>query len=209
MLTLPQNLYNTNSLSRQDIKLIVSILFFLLLLIAFPLQSSFAQEVDTEAFGQCNEIVSDAEILFFNAEFKEAIEALKSCTPAPDLLDAEKAEIYLLLARIYFADQQKALAAEALGRLFSIKPDYEPKSFLPPPFIEYADQIREIQRDEEVLDKHLVPPPTISEEKQTNGKRWLLIGGSGLFAVTAVAIMSSGRSSTSNTFPPAPGPPGQ
>ncbi|MFK7848663.1 MAG: hypothetical protein AB8G77_25475 [Rhodothermales bacterium] len=204
MLTLPQNMSSILSFGRPDLKFLAYLSFLLLFL---PYQSSFAQVNETEDFDHCNEIVSNAEDQFFNAEFKQAIDALKSCTAAPALLDAEKAEIYLLLARVYFADQQKAPAAEALGHLFSLKPDFEPQSFLPPPFIEYAAQIREIQTDEEVLDKHLVPPPTISEEKQTNGKRWLLIGGSGLFAVTAVAIMSSGRSSTANAFPPAPGPP--
>lgn len=162
----------------------------------------------------CERVTTEAEDQFFNAAFDEAIETLDLCLKAEEegtvsLLEAEKAEIYVLLSRVYFADQQQAEAADALTRLYQLKPAYEMAASLPPPFLEFAADIQEINSDEEILDQHLLPAPPIAEERKLNNRRWLLIGGSGLFAVTAVAIMSSGRSSTENVFPPAPGPPGQ
>ncbi len=162
----------------------------------------------------CEQVTSKAENQFFNAAFEDAIETLQACLEAAEngdaeLVGAERAEIYLLLARVYFANQQEAEAADALTALYQLKPDFEVAPPLPPPFIAFATDIQEINSEEEVLDLQLIPPPPIAEERKINNRRWLLIGGSGLFAVTAVAIMSSGRSSTDNVFPPAPGPPGQ
>lgn len=166
--------------------------------------SSFAQSDQSDA---CDEVAPFAENLFFNAEFQEAIDALQACLPAESLIDAQKAELYLLLARIYFAEQKDAPAAEALGHVFSLKPNYEPESYLPPPFIKFAESIREISHDEEQLDKVLVSLPPISEKKKDN-KRWLLIGGGGLFAITAIAIMNNGGSDAPGGFPAPPGTPG-
>ena len=172
-------------------------------LIFLPGQA-FAQ---AEQPGVCQDVLLYAEDLFFNAIFELAIGALNDCLPSDALSDEERSEIFLLLARIYFADQKKPPAADALGNLFDLQPDFESASYLPPPFIEFAEQIREIHSAEEVVDRHLVLLPAISEEKKTNNKRWLLISGGGLFAVTAVAIMSSGRSNIPDTFPPPPGTP--
>ncbi|MEM8484463.1 MAG: hypothetical protein AAF564_02885 [Bacteroidota bacterium] len=184
---------------------------FLLPICILMLSQPVAAQQTTEV---CEQVTAAAEHLFFNAVFDEAIETLNACLKAEEedpglLLDAEKAEIYLLLSRVYFADQQRAEAADALTKLYQLKPAYEMAEALPPPFLAFAADIQEINSDEEVLDLQLVPAPPIAEERKLNNRRWLLIGGSGLFAVTAVAIMSSGRSSTSNVFPPAPGPPGQ
>lgn len=181
-----------------------ALLFFLSQPAAAQLRAAYA----------CEQVTAKAEDQFFNAAFDDAIETLNQCLKAEaaegeTLLDAEKAEIYVLLARVYFADQQQAEAADALNRLYQLKPAYEMAPSLPPPFLEFAADIQEINSDEEVLDQQLLPAPPIAEERKLNNRRWLLIGGSGLFAVTAVAIMSSGRSSTENVFPPAPGPPGQ
>lgn len=173
-------------------------------------QPAIAQRADVV----CKQVTATAENLFFNASFDKAIETLNTCLRAAEgdkkaLLDAEKAEIYLLLSRVYFADQQQAESADALTQLFQLKPAFEMAASLPPPFLEFAADIQEINSDDEVLDQQLLPAPQITEERKLNNRRWLLIGGGGLFAVTAVAIMSSGRPSTDNVFPPAPGPPGQ
>ena len=165
---------------------------------------AFAQAEKSDV---CKDVLPYAEDFFFNARFELAIDALNDCLPSDALMDEERADIFLLLARIYFADQKKPLTAETLGNLLDLKPEFEPESYLPPPFIEFAEQIREIHSADEVVDKQLVLLPAISKEKKTTNKRWLLISGSGLFAVTAVAIMSSGRSNTPNTFPPPPGTP--
>ena len=170
-----------------------------------PFNHSLAQ---TPLQDSCDEVLLYAENLFFNADFEEAGYALQKCLTSDQLLDFEKAEIHLLLARIYFAEQKETLAAEALGHLFSFSADYKLGSFLPPPFLEFAENIREISNDEEELNKQIMPLPNITEEKKLNNKRWLLIGGSGLFAVTAIAIMSSGSPNVPTPFPPAPSPPG-
>ncbi len=171
--------------------------------------TGLAPQISMAQTDECENILPHAENLFFNAAFDEAVEILTNCLPAKTLVDAERTGIYLLLARIYFADQKRAPAAEALDKLFTLNPEFEPPSLLPPPFIEFAKHIREIHSAEEVVDKQLVLLPNIPEEKKTNNRRWLLIGGSGVFAVTAVAIMSGGRSRSPEVFPPAPGPPGQ
>lgn len=187
------------------------ILFLITVMLLLTSRPAAAQLLSTFV---CEQVTAKAEDQFFNAAFTDAIETLNRCLDAADeeavtLLDAEKAEIYVLLSRVYFADQQQAEAADALTRLYQLKPNYEMIPSLPPPFLEFAADIQEINSDAEVLDQQLVPAPPIAEERKLNNRRWLLIGGSGLFAVTAVAIMSSGRSSTENVFPPAPGPPGQ
>ena len=176
----------------------------LLTVLLFLPRLSFAQAEQADA---CEDVLPYAENLFFNAGFEVATEALINCLAAESLIDSEKAEIYLLLARIYFADQRKTPAAEALENLFDLQPDFKPESFLPPPFIQFAEHIQEIHSADEVLDKQLMLLPAISEEKKINHKRWLLISGGGLFAITAVAIMSSGRANTPDIFPPVPGPP--
>ena len=184
--------------------------FAFLIACAFAAQPMFAQDNEDvfDKDGNCISAVSEAEKLFFNAAFEPAIEILNDCLPADSINNIERAEIYLLLSRIYFANQQEAQAAEALSRYFDIRPFDELDAFLPPPFVEFAEHIREIMTNEEPFDKQLVPLPQISEETKQNYKRWALIGGSGIFAIATVAIMSSGRSSNANKFPPVPAPPG-
>ena len=182
-------------------------LFIWMLLCLHVLLPQRTQAQTEEA--SCESIISYAENLFFNAAFKEATEMLNLCLSSEDLKKAEKAELYLLLAKIHFSEQDEPQAAEALDHLFSLRPQYELTSSLPPPFIAFAENIREIQSAEEILDREMLPNHTPSDEvKKAHTRRWLLIGGSGLAAVTAVAIMSGGRNNTPDAFPEAPGPPG-
>lgn len=176
------------------------------LLFTFVLASpaAYAQVDEDEP---CLSAVADAEKLFFNAEFEPAIKVLKDCLDADEADKIQRAQMYFLLSRIYFADQDEAHAAEALIHYFDLRPDSELDSFLPPPFLEFAEHIREITTGDESFDSQLVPLPEISEDTRRNYKRWALIGGSGIFAIATVAIMSSGRSSTADRFPPVPGPP--
>ncbi len=177
-------------------------LFFCLQLL-FPRHAAAQIEEDPG----CESAYSHAANLFFNASFRQAAEILNLCLSSDMLLDVQRAELYLLLAKIYFAEQNQPLAAEALDHLFSLRPDYEMDKFLPPPFVEFAENIREIQSAEEVLDREMVPKIPLTAEQKLNNRRMLLIGGGGLFAITAVAIMTSGRPDRPDFFPPAPGPP--
>ncbi len=168
-------------------------------------QASLAQETPHP----CQSVLEDAEKLFFNAAFDDAINFLETCLPNDALIQAEKAKIYLLLARIYYAKREEASAAEALENLFLIDPDYEPESHLPPPFVTFTGLIKEISKDNEELDQKLIPKSALTEERRSHNKRLLLIGGGGVLAITAVAIMSGGGSEKPAGFPEAPAPPGQ
>lgn len=181
----------------------------LLLLLLLGLQPLLPRTAGAqiEEDARCESAITYAENLFFSAAFEEAAEIINLCLSSTALVDIEKAELYLLLSKIYFAEQKAPLAAEALDHMFSLRPGYELSSSLPPPFIEFAENIREIHRAEEVLDKAVLPKIPLTAEQKTNQRRWLLIGGGGLFAITAVAIMTSGRQQTPDFFPPAPGPP--
>ncbi len=178
----------------------------LLFLTSFVTIPAYAQKSED----MCDTVLDTAENLFFNAAFDEAIIALESCLSGNGLKRAERAKQYLLLARIHFAKQDNATAAEALESLFSLSPDYELDTFLPPPFVAFAAHVQEINKDNEELDQKLIPKSALTEERRSHNRKWLMIGTGGVFAITAVTILSGGNSySGVETFPEAPAPPGQ
>ena len=182
--------------------------FFLLLFLTFLTATPkiYAQEKKNS----CLEILDTAEHLFFNAAFDEAVIGLESCLSGNRMKRGEKANVYLLLARIHFAKQDKATAAEALESLFSVSPKFELDTYLPPPFVAFAAHIQEISKDNEELDQKLIPKSALTEERRAHNRKWLMIGTGGVFAITAVTILSGGNSySDVETFPEAPAPPGQ
>lgn len=150
----------------------------------------------------CTGVISKAEKLFFNADFDTALDLLTGCMETNTYSRPEKVEIYLLLAQMHHANLDEEQAATTLEKLYALSPKYELGSNFPPPFIAFANHIKEVQSAIEVVDTQLLPAPPVPKEKKQKNRRILLFSGGGVAAITAIALIAGGSKSSGGFAPP-------
>lgn len=176
---------------------------FILFVVWCNASLAFAQDQDST----CVDAISKAEQAYFNIKFDEAISILEPCVDQIELPN-ELQDAYLLLARVHFSTQNVSASQEAIHELLSVDDAYSLPPFLPPPFIQFFNDIYAQYTQHFAIAEKLRPAPEYTPPSvwQKIDRHWYWVGGS-LIAASAAAFLTNGDSGPTSFAAP-PGPPG-
>ena len=163
----------------------------------------------------CETVLEDGRDAYFAGAFQEAIDLLNACIAEEHLNETELLQGYLLVAQAYYALDATEDARGTLESLFTLSPEFEPETRLPPPFLALLNEVKN-----EVAVR-LPPAPPIAVENPTatdstvtvadstglppennrRSRRPLFIAGSGVLVAAGVltAVLSRRGSTGSDT----------
>ena len=148
-----------------------------------------------------------AEQAYFNTRFEQAISLIKPCVEHIES-PQEQQNAYLLLARVYFSTQETTEARETVLRLIRMDEPFTLPAYLPPPFVQFFEQIKEQDMQHFSIAEKLRPapdyiPPTVWQKID---RHWYWVGGSVIVAGAAAFLIDGDLEPA--VFAPPPGPPG-
>ena len=178
--------------------LILTLLFTILFDPIFPTLADAQQD--------CATALKDAEAKYNDGQFDEAIDLLKKCI-AQGFTEEQKKEAYRLLGLAYLAKDYREQAREAVEKLLTLVPNWQPDPIQdPPPFTRLVEQVKQKMREqqekeqaEEPVEKKQVVPEQPQEEpietvqtpKKGRSKTLLLLGiGATVISGGLIAIIA-------------------
>lgn len=201
--------------------------FHTMTLAAFLALTGTSQSLLAQPAERCDEALDVAETAYFNGEFDRTIELLAPCIERNAFEPGAAHRAFTLFGRTQFVLGDLDAAREAIERLFTLDPAYEPDPQFPPNYIAFIKGIKQdmlaagaFDDDEPALEETEtapdLPPVAETEDPESNAdgarrRRLLLFGGGAAVAVAGLtAVLLSGGSSD-DTPPPAgwPLPPGR
>ena len=154
----------------------------------------------------CEGFLVRAEQAFFQARFDEAADLLESCKGGEEVSGDALFDLHLLRARVYYAMRDETNAGRAIESMLLLRPDYEARPPLPPPFIAFVDYHAEFIDNRDVLDVHLTPAPA-RPLFRLNRRQWLMIGGGVVLTGATLALINGREGPAESGFPAPPAPP--
>ena len=118
-------------------------------------EMAHAQEPPT-----CENAVAEADTHFQFGRFREASTLLEACLIREAFSEDDRPSVYELLAQIYEANGQMALARTALTELLSLIPGYEPDPAFPTSFKDLVHGLKSERAAAEPDDPSLEAPPS-------------------------------------------------
>jgi tetratricopeptide (TPR) repeat protein len=142
--------------------------------------------------------INQAQKLYFEGNFDQAISLLKQCLQDGITADNEKVRAYKILAQAYLAKDYQQPAQEVVKKLLEIVPEYTPvMEEDPPQFIELVKKVRA---------ENLAG--TTEKAKTTGGKRsyWLWVGSAGavILGTTAIILFAGPKEEKPKPLPAPP-----
>lgn len=142
----------------------------------------------------CSEVLVTAEKLYYNGQFDLAIETVKKCLREQTLPKPDRIKAYTILARAFFAKDQKEAAIQIVMKILELQPGYQPTIEQDTP--QYVNLVAEVRHGQ-------TQKVTAAE---SGGNKWIWIGAGGAVLVAA-AVYLLNRDDGGSQDEPLPGPP--
>ncbi|MBD3225958.1 MAG: hypothetical protein GF313_14620 [Caldithrix sp.] len=168
----------------------------ILLLVISPLYSQDAQQPDSGK--ECAQSILEAQELYYNGYFDEAIRQIKPCLKLPIGTDSLKLKALKITAQALQAKDDTLKARKVTEKLLTIFPNYYPTiEQEPPQFVQLVEDVR--------------PTVNLSKTKDdkpfyTKKSSWVYFGGAAILTAGLIKLlMNNNKSKDDKSLPQPPG----
>ncbi len=137
----------------------------------YPFAQLTAQDI-------CSQNLKLAEQNYFEGNFEQSIELVKTCLQTGNLKQSDKIWAYKILAQTYLAKNNPDAARTIVKKILEINPDYAPTIVEnPPPYVELVNSVKD-------------DLPATTANAQSDDSKWLWIGAGGVAVVGIITIIA-------------------